>query len=553
MTFLMLVQAPVLASPQFQLDASLERRAAAGREQLELLKRDAASSPCWEAALSKLETGCRALDDETQSRLAIAFTNCHLAKSGLPTYACTDAMTVEACTAPMAASTSGLAFSSYTTFFTHAESICFYLQSQAFQASTEAAVDALHSNSRLAAVRLIELREQTGAVQAVAAATLAEQEAAAAAARALLDGQAAARAGLAALSASQVDAFAAAEALQEALQKQQRDSFTELQESADTLKAKQQSLLGGVDALLDLQDALLGEFLDVKAVIFYVSSVVSTVALTSTPRTASARLPIFCALTGNVIVEKMISGFFLTASGSKGAGAAAAHRWLWRARKLVVIIAMLLLARSFLFHTDVGKKAVAMLSELKAMQRQDSQETQRRLAALAAERDAYVEKLAESRAQQLARQMARAEILRAKVRALSPPMKGSPTGRKSKSPPIRTKSPAAASSRRRPSKSPVRSPLGSTGRTAAAAASPPTPPEPPQLAQQSSSVETIDAIVGLSSKAATAALRGRSSVSRRSSNGSPSVASSTTSEPSRRSARIAKQQSIRSPSPITEG
>ena len=186
------------------------------------------------------------------------------------------------------------------------------------------------------------------------------------------------------------------------------------------------------------------------------------------------------------------------------------------------------------------------------MQRQDSQETQRRLAALAAERDAYVEKLAESRAQQLARQMARAEILRAKVRALSPPMKGSPTGRKSKSPPIRTKSPAAASSRR-PSKSPVRSPLGSTGRTAAAAASPPTPPEPPQLAQQSSSVETIDAIVGLSSKAATAALRGRSSVSRRSSNGSPSVASSTTSEPSRRSARIAKQQTIRSPSPITEG
>ena len=81
----MIFQILAIASPQFQLDASLERRAAAGREQLELLKRDAASSPCWEAALSKLETGCRALDDETQSRLAIAFTNCHLAKSFLPT------------------------------------------------------------------------------------------------------------------------------------------------------------------------------------------------------------------------------------------------------------------------------------------------------------------------------------------------------------------------------------------------------------------------------------------------------------------------------------
>ena len=417
MTALQTLKLLAIASPQFQLDASLERRAAAGREQLELLKRDAASSPCWEAALSKLETGCRALDDETQSRLAIAFTNCHLAKSGLPTYACTDEMTVEACTAPMAASTSGLAFSSYTTFFTHAESICFYLQSQAFQASTEAAVDALHSNSASRRCASSSCASRPARWRRWRRRPSPSRRVAAAAARALLDGQAAARAGLRRaervvgrrLRGGGGAAGGPAEATARLVHRAAGVGGHAEGEAAVAARRRRRAPR--------LQDALLGEFLDVKAVIFYVSSVVSTVALTSTPRTASARLPIFCALTGNVIVEKMISGFFLTASGSKGAGAAAAHRWL-RARKLVVIIAMLLLARSFLFHTDVGKKAVAMLSELKAMQRQDSQETQRRLAALAAERDAYVEKLAESRAQQLARQMARAEILRAKVRAL---------------------------------------------------------------------------------------------------------------------------------------
>jgi hypothetical protein len=71
--------------------------------------------------------------------LRTQFTNCHLEKSELETYPCTEEMSLAACTRPMADSTNGIAYVAYTHFFTHAESMCFYLQSAAFQAATEQA------------------------------------------------------------------------------------------------------------------------------------------------------------------------------------------------------------------------------------------------------------------------------------------------------------------------------------------------------------------------------------------------------------------------------
>ena len=51
-------------------------------------------------------------------------------------------MSVEACTRPMVDSTNSIAYNTYIHFFTHAESMCFYLQSSAFQAATEQAATA---------------------------------------------------------------------------------------------------------------------------------------------------------------------------------------------------------------------------------------------------------------------------------------------------------------------------------------------------------------------------------------------------------------------------
>merc|ERR1719316_618020 len=115
---------------------------------------------CWDSAVAALESGCRSMDDARRSRLAVMFTNCHLEKSGLTTYTCTEAMSVEACPRPMVDSVNSIAYSAYTTFFTHAESMCFYLQSEAFQRATEVAVDALHASAAGTARQLDELQTQ---------------------------------------------------------------------------------------------------------------------------------------------------------------------------------------------------------------------------------------------------------------------------------------------------------------------------------------------------------------------------------------------------------
>ena len=134
-----------------------------------------------------------------------------LQKSGLPTYECTGEMTVEACTKPMVDSTSGIAYNAYTQFFTHAESMCFYLQSAAFQAATEHAVDALQATAQSTATRLGQMHEQTGQLIDDAKAIRVEQAAASKSAAELLTNQRLTSAELSSLSAKQAAAFSQAE------------------------------------------------------------------------------------------------------------------------------------------------------------------------------------------------------------------------------------------------------------------------------------------------------------------------------------------------------
>lgn len=238
-----------VSPPAFQADPTAGDRLQRGATQLQVLRDEAAKhgeagapqASCWAAAVGKLESGCAqvAKDDDAQSRLAVEFTNCHLAKSGLPTYDCTAQMTLQECTRPMVDSASGLAYSTYTLFYTHTESICFYMQSQAFQASTEAAVNALHTASRDAASRLQGLQQQAAEIGGRATEILSEQTAAAAAQQALLQGQRQAREELSGLQQAQEASFAQAESALGALGAQSRTALEELKRDTSELSSKQ--------------------------------------------------------------------------------------------------------------------------------------------------------------------------------------------------------------------------------------------------------------------------------------------------------------------------
>ena len=131
---------PSLDRPNIAVD---EERRSLGEAKLRELERQSESSPCWKEAVSRIDASCKDLTDLQQSRLAVAFANCHLDKSNRLTYPCIDAMTIAQCTENM----DHVAFQTYTEFFTHTGHICYFLQSQWWQERTENVITRLSDSS----------------------------------------------------------------------------------------------------------------------------------------------------------------------------------------------------------------------------------------------------------------------------------------------------------------------------------------------------------------------------------------------------------------------
>ncbi len=119
-----------------QFEFNDDQRFVEGKMNYELLLRDSQMphyGTCWQTALSELQHGCKHLNDDVQSRLALAFTNCFLAKAGLQTFPCDKDTEISQCLA----SVSSNGFTAYTNFFTHTQSMCHFLQAQVWQKETD--------------------------------------------------------------------------------------------------------------------------------------------------------------------------------------------------------------------------------------------------------------------------------------------------------------------------------------------------------------------------------------------------------------------------------
>lgn len=120
-----------------------EERRVLGKQKFQEILRMSESDSCWKNAVSQLKTRCKSLSDIEQSRLAVAFANCHLQKSGRKTYFCDDTMTIKDCTVDM----NSLAFQTYTEFFTHTGHICYFLQNLLWQQKAENVIFELSETS----------------------------------------------------------------------------------------------------------------------------------------------------------------------------------------------------------------------------------------------------------------------------------------------------------------------------------------------------------------------------------------------------------------------
>jgi len=113
-----------------------------GKAKLTELRSHTRYGPCWTAALESLEAGCRQLTEDVQHALTVKFLECFLRKTGRPMESCDD-ISQQECTRQM----SSEVFNIYTEFFTHTQSICFYLQATEWQVTTEETIDRLTDSS----------------------------------------------------------------------------------------------------------------------------------------------------------------------------------------------------------------------------------------------------------------------------------------------------------------------------------------------------------------------------------------------------------------------
>ncbi|KAM8862500.1 uncharacterized protein AB9W97_017832 isoform 2-T2 [Spinachia spinachia] len=129
-----------------------------GRTELQRVRNLAAQSEygaCWARALEHLDTRCRDMTSESQRRMALSFAFCHLSSSGRDFPSCPAGSEVSRCTARMDA----VAFNTYTEFFTHAHSICHYLQSDTWQSRAEDTMHRLTESSADVAEQLQSTRQ----------------------------------------------------------------------------------------------------------------------------------------------------------------------------------------------------------------------------------------------------------------------------------------------------------------------------------------------------------------------------------------------------------
>ena len=256
-----------------------------GREKFSEYTTYAESSPCWRLALAELNSTCKALTEENQSRLALAFSNCHWERSGRETYPCPADASFKECTCKERMGDS--AFLVYTQFFTHTSSMCYYLQSQLWQDKTENTVNLLSEASDVVVSKLDEALDYHRLLDHKQDESLNNQQ----------------------LIIEQDKKIA--ESLDKTSTKMS-ETFREMQDKAERhnllLDDSLGKLLRGMDSVKWLLSFVLGEMIQLETVWFFL---VAFLAATMAPQFGMSRLALYAVLGVYGFTEAMLRRVFL--------------------------------------------------------------------------------------------------------------------------------------------------------------------------------------------------------------------------------------------------
>ncbi|KAK9514660.1 hypothetical protein VZT92_025362 [Zoarces viviparus] len=254
-----------------------------GRAELRRVRSLAAQSGyggCWARALEHLDTRCRDMTSESQSRMALSFTFCHLSSSGRDFPSCPEGSEVSRCTAGMDV----VAFNTYTEFFTHTHSICHFLQSDTWQSRAENTMHRLTASSAGVAEQLQSTRQ------------MAED---------LLDAQ------TAALQVQQ-DILNNGEELRVTLRDSTQGLRAVFSELSSVSREQQVSLSELFNRVSFLQSLLLMEANSLSSCCYNAAALCTSFLLTSTQRSSRARLVLLSLVCVNFYLERKIYQFVMS-------------------------------------------------------------------------------------------------------------------------------------------------------------------------------------------------------------------------------------------------
>ncbi|GAA6086980.1 uncharacterized protein LOC113645520 isoform X1 [Tachysurus ichikawai] len=307
-----------------------------GRVELQKLREFAGHArygTCWSLALGKVHANCRDFNEDTQSMLALGFTHCHLRRSGRSFPECPEGSDVRTCTRDM----DPVAFNTYTEFFTHAHSICHYLQSEQWQHRAENTIQRLTESSAGVAEQLASTQRMAEDLVEAQSAALKSQE------TILRNG----------------------EELKTTLQhstKGLRDVFAEMRHS---VQEQQVAFAEIFNRVAFLQSFIMSESHTLSSLMYNALGFCASFLLTSTRRTSGARFCLFGLVALNVYLERLICR---TVTESDNPGYQQMERIAFLVgllRKAMVTIACLVLLYFATRFRNANKESLEILRELK--------------------------------------------------------------------------------------------------------------------------------------------------------------------------------------------
>nr|XP_033777576.1 protein brambleberry-like isoform X2 [Geotrypetes seraphini] len=293
---------------------------------------------CWTRALKRVNAGCRRLSEEEQSRIALSFTHCHLQRSGRSFPECGDGSSVRHCTQDM----DPVAFGTYTEFFTHTHSICYFLQSEMWQQEAEDTMSRLTANSH-------NVAQQLEAANEMAEETIKAQNAVLMSQKEIL----------------QNGAF---------LKKSLQDSTNGIKQAFQDMQqatTEQRLLFAEIfNRVTYLQQFVVGESSLLYSFLYSLLASVAAFLFTSTKRTAGARLILLGLVAVNVYVERSITTFVLGNSESSYEAAERVSFWVSLVRRVSAVVGLAVLLGFIMRHRDVSRESLEILQSLQTRQKE---------------------------------------------------------------------------------------------------------------------------------------------------------------------------------------